>query len=294
MIRFAAALLITLAGSGFAQEPQQDSNTYLLGGPRVAQTNVTGLTSTFTTQNQNDGAMRNRAAAGLFRRVLAELQTSDDPQVRLSAEQQQEIRRLLESFQKRTADFERAHAAELRQLRAQIRRERSAKTDRPAREPALRDSSPASTGEPMMSDISRAEARMAELISSKPNPLELEKPVRALLNERQLAYLDERIEALSSQIFEERAMERFRRDAARQLGQAEPGQINLNRLPERLRARIEALAPEEREAALERVRRFLAERAETDRISDRRRNRTIRKPPPSLDSVNVPKPGIDD
>ncbi|GAB4385242.1 MAG: hypothetical protein Kow0022_10420 [Phycisphaerales bacterium] len=302
MIRKATLMLIALAGYALAQQPAQNANELLLAGPRVAESNMTGLTSNFIEDEGNDRArMLARGSAALLRQILPELRAVDDPQLRLTAEQDAAISRLLQDFQARNAAFERQHARELRQLRQLVA---SRQTDRrtperasPPAQPTDRDTMvPAQ--EPMLPEMDarreEAQQRLAELNAERPNPADLEKPIRAVLSERQRTYLDQRIEEIARERFEQRAIEQARKDVAKQFAKQQasrPATDRLTeRLPERLRQRIESLPPEQRAAALERLRKMAEQRTPQRDARPARPSKTD-KPAPSMDQVQVPRPG---
>lgn len=291
MIRNAALILVVLAGCAFAQQSDQNTNITLLAGPCVAESNVTGLASTFVESEGNDRVrMMGRADGAVLRQILPEFRTADDPDLRLTAEQDAAIADVIQGFQVKAASFEREHARELRQLRQQIGDMRS---DRPATDRARPQAEPTpadSMAPEMMVQRNEAQTRLAELNAQRPNPADLEKPIRAILSERQREYLDQRIEALARERFEQRAMEQARKDVANQFAKQQPRQVSVDRLPERLRQRIESLPPEEQAAALERVREMYTQRGQ-QRDAAPRRNPNAEKPAPSMDRVTVPKPG---
>lgn len=302
MIRNATVVLIALAGYALAQQTVQNTNELLLAGPRVAESNMTGLTSSFIEDEGDDRARTlARGNAALLRQILPELRAVDDPQLRLTAGQDTAISRLLQDFQARNAAFERQHARELRQLR-QLAANRQ--TDRrtperadPRAQPTDQDTmtpAPEAMQPEMVARREEAQERLAELNAERPNPADLEKPIRALLSERQRAYLDQRIEEIARERFEQRAIEQARKDAAKQFAKQQPRQPATDRLterlPERLRQRIESLPPEQRAAALERLRK-MAEQRTPQRDARPARPSRADKPAPSMDQVQVPKPG---
>ncbi|KAA0217293.1 MAG: hypothetical protein DYG94_01335 [Leptolyngbya sp. PLA3] len=273
-------LLAMLTGTALAQESA--SQPPLLAGPSVAETNITALTSNFV-EPQNP---RQRLGAGpdarILREFIAEWRESGDPALRLTPDQQQEIGSIARDFQMRMAEFERTYARELRRLRAQEGQTGPRSTPQSTPEPK-RDE-PAMT--PMQERTPDTAARIAELEALRPNPADLEKRVRAVLNEPQRAALDARIEAALKERSEQRQMERIQKEVADQMARQAPTQINLDRLPPRVRQRIEALPPDERAVALEQLRERFA-----DRSGSRWAESTAEKPAPSMDAVNVPRPG---
>lgn len=277
-----AAIAVTLIVAGAAgAKPDRDPNN-LLAGPEVASSNVTGLASVYVDSESGDRmAMASRLGVVAIRQVIEELRTAEDAELRLAAEQIQQIEALTEDLQTRTRAFEREHGRELRRLRQ-------------AREPQVRrmdQQSPQPQAIAPMTDdqaMTDTDARLRELEAMRPSPLELEKPIRAQLTERQVRFLDERIDQMAAERYEQRQMESLRRQAADSFAKQRPQSTDLNRLPERLRKRIEALPEEERAGALERVRNMYAQR----RANEAAPARAIDPhPAPGMDRVKVPDPG---
>lgn len=278
-------LLGILAGSALAQSQGDQPQPALLAGPSVAETNITALNSSFVvTENQ-----RQRLAGGLDARLLrlfiAELRDSDDSELQLTPEQEQEIASVARDYQAKVNAFERTHARELRRLRARGQQPERSGTPTPA--PESMNDEPTMMPKPMMTPDTSA--RIAELEALRPDSAELQKRFRAVLSERQREALDERIEAAIRERIEQRQMEQIRKEVADQMARRAPAQVNLDRLPPRVRQRIEALPPEERAAALERLRQQYTDRGGLRRNAGEETPNI--KTAPSMDEVEVPRPG---
>lgn len=162
-------------------------------------------------------------------------------------------------------------------------------TDRPVPNQPRTDAPPA---RPAAS--SPAAQRMQEIMALRPKAEDLERPIRALLTEPQLAWLDEKIAAVAEQQFEQRAMERYRRLAAQQIeAQGQRLDQAIAKLPPRMKSYIESLPEEDRIAALEKMR----ERRQNANPPDRRRGSDRAAPtskaPPSIDEIDIPDPSGD-
>lgn len=274
-------LLAALTGTAAAQAPAGEPQPALLAGPSVAETNITTLNSSFVEPENQRQRLAGGVDARILRPFIAELRESNDPALRLTPEQQVEINMIVRDYQTRMTEFEQ-NAREWRRLRGQ--EAQPTRRDRPGQvaEP-MRDERPMSP-EPMMAPDSAA--RSAELEALRPDPAELQKQFRAVLNEPQRRVLDERIEAALKERSEQRQMEQIRKEVAAQMARQTPARVNLERLPPRIRERIERLPPEERAAALERLR---AQSANRDALS--RPDPAGEKPAPSMDDVDIPRPG---
>ncbi|MCL4221274.1 MAG: hypothetical protein KJZ65_07880 [Phycisphaerales bacterium] len=275
-------LLAALAGAAPAQAPAAESQAALLAGPRVAETNVTAPNSTFV-QPENQ---RQRLGAGVDPRVLrqfiAELRESNDPNLRLTSEQDAEIGEIARDYQARASAFERRGPGVARRLGGQG--DQPADRGQPDRvADPMKDEQPTNPGQV----ISKPSATLiAGLEGGRPDSTELQKRLRAVLNQAQRQALDQRMEAVAKERLEQRQMEQIRKEVAAQMARQTPTQINLDRLPPRIRQRIESLPPEERAVAVER---FLAQFAKREGAG--RPSPETEKPAPSMDHVKVPRPG---
>lgn len=275
----AAAVIVLAAGFAGAQTGQVPND--LLAGPVVAESNVTGVASVYVESASGERmAMASRLGIVAIRQVVEELRTTEDAELRLTDEQNRQLEALAEDFAARTRAFQREHGPELRRLR-QAGEAQKRRTDRQRPDA---EALAAMTGDPM----GDADARVRELEALRPSPADMEKPIRALLTERQVRFLDERIEQMAAERYEQRQMQSLREQAARQLSKQKPRAIDLDRLPERVRKRIEALPEAERAAALERVRAMYAQRRGSEAAPARSGEA---HPPPGMDRVQVPPPG---
>lgn len=274
------ALLVTLAGSAAAQSPAEEPQPALLAGPSVAETNITAPNSNFVQPENQRRRLAGAMDAPLLREFLAELRESADPNLHLTPEQQQEIAAITRDHQARMNEFERSHARELRLLRGQA--DQAGPRARPGQPGARQTPDESAAMGEMNAD---AFTRLAELEHIRPDPADLHKRMRAVLNEHQREALDQRIEATLRERIEQRQMEQIRKEVADQMARQTPAQINLDRLPPRMRQRIEALTPEERAEALERLRQQFAARGA------QRQESPPEKPAPNMNQVAVPRPG---
>lgn len=136
---------------------------------------------------------------------------------------------------------------------------------------------------------SPARQRLQEILALRPKIEDLERPVRALLTEPQLAWLDDQITTLAQERFEQQAMERYRRQAANDIAaQNQRLEQAIENLPPRLKAYIESLPEDERIPALQEM------RQRRDNGTDRRRGgdgpAPTEKAPPTIDEIDIPDP----
>ena len=318
-------LSVTLiAGTALAgPEPKTADQPAVLQGPKVSTTNITGTSSTFSASKEADRSRMMGMDRGLFREALLSLREAPEA-IRPTSEQEAAIGKLMREFQQKERAFQVAHGRELRQLRAQLprpdrRKPDAAKSDvqpkqidarpndkkrQPATPPARKTDRKQLKDQPMvtdrpMSDENRIErqevarGQLEKIMAQRPNPADLEKPIRAILTVPQREYLDNQISIKVKERFEKRSMERYRREAQRQFDkQDERAKTMIDRLPPRVREYIESLPPEDRPAALEKLRerRDRANRANRSTDRDRPSRRPAGKKPPSVEDVVVPKP----
>ncbi len=321
------SLIVILAAglcSGLVPGPEGET---LLAGPRVAPTNVTSENSRFT--EPMSPLDRARSMIGANPRMLHALvqRFADGPEeVRLSDEQQAAINGHMREFMAAMRDFEQENRAEMARIRraagasaAQpmrgtdgammdqetqpMQRERlRERAQRPAQpreeamlEPRVRQGTP-------VEDPAALRMRMMELNAKGPQSADLERTIRAVLNDAQRAYLDDQIVKMTDERTSEMAMQRYREEAMAQFAQANErmarineGEMNLDNLPERIRERLAAMSPEDRQRAIENLRQRRTDRGEEPmmmrpNVTRAENPRPRPKVPPSMDQISVPKP----
>ncbi len=314
--------IILIAGTAVAggPEPKTADQPAVLQGPRVSTTNVTGTSSTFSASKETDRSRMMGIDRGMFREALLSLRKAP-MEIRPTPEQEAAIGKLMREFQQKDRAFQNKHGRELRQLRAQMhrtdrRQPDAAKTDKAPQRPSarptdkkrkadapperkadrntLRDQPKAMDETMSKEDRARHQAAVREqlqkIMAQRPNPADLEKPIRAILTVPQRKWLDEQISIKVKERFEKRSMDRYRRQAQRKFDKQDKraGKM-IERLPTRVREYLESLSPEDRPAALQKLR---ERRGQKDRVtdSDRPNRKRGSKKPPSVDDVDVPKP----
>lgn len=267
-------------------QPEPPENAPLLSGPTVADTNVTGLASTFSTASQNEPGRMMGADPALFRRALFAMRQAP-AELRPTTEQEAEIAKLLRAFHRSERAFRAKFGPELQRLRVALPGDHARNSTPPLGDPMMIDE-PAEPADPAAQGDLALRAR--EIMAQRPNPAQLEKPVRALLTEPQRTWLDDKIAQLAKERFEQNAMERYRREAGDRLDAMDDRlKQALANLPPRIRKRIEALPPEQQ--------------AETpQRLRDRRDGQGTRPSPhgpplpgadhlpPTVDEIDIPHP----
>lgn len=321
-------MLTVIVGTAFAAEPEptppspstEPAEVSLLAGPLVAPTNVTAATSSFSESEPGTTDRMMAGGARLFHQAILGLREAPEA-IRPTPTQQAAIAALVREFQQQEQQFQRTHGAEFRRLRTQLQgrtdrnqdpraasTDRNTASDRPrdraaGREPAhdemmtdesAMDRQTASQNADSPTDAqSTARARLADLLAKQPRFDALEKPIRALLNQEQRAWVDERMATKAQEMFEARNLESYRKRAAEQLAkQPERVGAQIDRLPDRAKRYLESLPESERPAALEKIRDRLMSARSSGRSTEQRTDRVKgQKAPPSIDKLNIPKPG---
>jgi len=303
--------------------PEPTDPAPLLSGPSVSETNVTGDSSTFSASTENPNLRMTGANPAIFRQAVLALRDAPD-EIRPTDEQQAQIAAVIRQHQQSERAFMAKYGRELRRLNASLRTDARPATDS-ARAPQANSRAepisdrpdarlevrarPASRGQtpraqdPMMDQpiTDRAPAstapdsaerqRLQEILAQRPSVEELERPVRALLTEPQLSWLDQKITTLAQERFEQLTLERYRRQAADQIkAQEQRLEQAIENLPPRMKAYIESLPEEERVEMLMEMR----QRRDRANGTDRRRGgdgpQPTAKRPPSVDELDIPDP----
>ncbi|MEZ6242466.1 MAG: hypothetical protein R3B57_05425 [Phycisphaerales bacterium] len=334
----AAALGVTTGGAALAQDSgAKTDEAPLLSGPKVEDTHAPGSDSRFGEGMEPSKEMERPIPLRWYEQELRALGAPDAPEdVRLTADQTTEIRKILDEHRQALRAFFREHREELMQLRRDAgapdvppmdgdapRRpgqdgtlrqrpgndaqkpapegERPRQGERPgqgqkpgagekpgqgakpgADRPGAGPGAPGATeGDKATQEAARR--KLAELRAKGPSDDVAIKKIWSVLNEAQHARIEQDIEALRAEMMRRREMEKLgERDAgngANGGAGAKPGE--LDRLPPGVRERLEKMTPEERERALERLRR----RREAGREGE---GGARPKAPPSIDDVDLP------
>lgn len=148
---------------------------------------------------------------------------------------------------------------------------------------------------------SDALTRLREIRDGAPRPGDAQERVWHVLTEPQQAFVRVRLDEFKARQFEQRQMERLRRErgdaAADAAAPARDPSLaadpELRGLPEVARRRLESLPPEQRAAAVERLKQRLRQRAQPSDGADAPVRRPA-KPPPPIKDIDVPPPDPDD
>lgn len=274
-----------LACSGVARaEPPAEP---LLAGPSANETTIPGEVRTFT------GAARGRYAEQaiphrVFLRAVGSLRAETAAEeVRLSAEQAEKIRAVEEEYRASMQAFLETNRDEIRAIRARLglRPELGRGEDairrgfEEMRRVAAQPRAQRPAGEMMDDDgmaIDAVRESMRVLAEKAPRQQDAHAKVWALLTEPQRA-------AATRELERARAEQR-ESEMGGMMGRP-IDVLNDPRVPEEMKQRISSMSPEDRERALARLRERLGASEPPRRAAD------PGKPPPTVDSVDVPKPG---
>ena len=243
-----------------------------LEGPKVADPAAPGTNRKFT---GGAGNARERARQTPMPAYVRAFRTLEGEKaaaaVRLTAEQSASIRTLNEEFGDSVQAYRTAHRAEIETLRNMLppqerrrvdgflregapRGERPAKQnskkDEPTRDSMKRDpmqSDPMSEGG-KPADAEAAKARLRELLEGAPSAADTQAKMWAVLSAEQKPVVEKELAR-----FKEEAAKRGGRPGAAG-GKGAGGEIDMSKLPPRMRERLEKMTPEEREAAIEQYR----------------------------------------
>jgi hypothetical protein len=319
--------VLTLASGALAQDkaaPPKDkaADQQILRGPKVTTERVPGVQDGFG-DDQGKGDRKSRPTPPLpheqFMTILHTLEATETPaDLRLTETQKDTIQGIDTAFKAEVRKYRDEHQDEMRQLlkeggpevreRLRARRPEGA-TDGQTR-PAADDTDkpmektgdkPAASQEPSPA----LREKFQEFRRNAPKPTDAETRMWHELTDPQQKFLTPRLEAARADVakqFEERAArrqveQRLKKKEGSADGQGQDGPPALDRLPPRLRERLEQMSPEERQKALERLRNmtpeqrreFIQKRLRDDGSPDAD-TPDQPKPAPGMDDVKVPKP----
>ncbi len=127
-----------------------------------------------------------------------------------------------------------------------------------------------------------ARRRLGELRAKGPADDAAIKRIWEVLDNAQRAHMDAHIESYRAEMMRRREMQKLGEKGGAGAAPAD-AETGMDRLPERVRQRLESLSPEERERALERL------RQRREQARDGGRDATRPKEAPSMDDVDLPE-----
>ncbi|MBS0190911.1 MAG: hypothetical protein U0573_03325 [Phycisphaerales bacterium] len=266
-----AAAMLLIAGTCLAQAPASEP---VLQGPKVKDGGVPGVRRPFGDGQSTDLKQRlaDRPLPQMeFMRALGALRDESTPEnLRLTDEQQKQIRAINQQFEQSMRDFREQHKGEFEEMRGQF-----GDRGRPPRRPGGPDGAPgepqAGKGQPGDGDQmmppppagegkpdGAARQKFEELRAQAPSPKDAQAKIFAVLTDAQKPLVQERLESIKKDMAERalspKAHEEVRRRLAKQNGEGGLRQFNPDNLPPKLKERFESMTPEEREQAIARFR----------------------------------------
>lgn len=297
-----AAVAVGAAMSGPAVAQAQETKTEeapLLSGPKVEDSHAPGSDTRFGEGMQAPQERERPVPLRVYEQELRRLGAPDAPDgVRLTDAQAEQVRTILAEHRGALRAYYLEHREEMLRLRREAgmtdtpapgvepRRPGAGGAPEPAGgrgtgpgDPAGRPGDKPAPADAMEGDDAARQAarrRLAELRAKGPAEDAAIRKIWGVLDEAQRAHVEARIEEYRAEMLRRREMEKLGEQGA----PAAPGE--LDRLPARVRERLEAMTPEERERALERMR----QRREADRGGG---GGARDKAPPSMDEVELPE-----
>jgi len=270
-----AGLALATSLPAMAQTPPKTDEP-VLSGPKVKEDGVPGEQRQFSPgRSKGKDMMGGEIPHRNFMRAVESLKTSEDMAVRLTTEQQSQIREINEGFVATTAEYRAEHRDEVRELltkltpedrrRAQEFLNRSGENRRP--ELDKRKNVPKKGGEDGSMEAKtdpktgeQARERMKELLAGAPNPADTHAKIHAVLTDAQKQAFKGELQKVREEMEARRKPEG--KDApkapAKDGKEAKDGKgpknidINDPRIPEKARERLKNMSPEEREEAIKR------------------------------------------
>ena len=257
-----------------AAEPSPSNQPAILAGPEVEQDRPARLEQGLTMEMASMTGQLRQLPQPEVRALLERLGSTEvDASLRLTPAQQDSLRRISREHNLAVRAHQEANAEEYARLRIEGGYQ--------AKQPLTRDQ--------ITPEIQAARAAFRELVAKGPTNADLQAQLFAALTEAQRAWLD----AEMAEILAERERASLEARYAEALAAdavtiddflSESGEVDLEKLPARLRNRIARLEPEQRLPALRRV----MERRAAPAPAERPRPERARKPVPDLSEVVVP------
>lgn len=272
-----AAALIVLSGTALA-EPPADKNSDrepALRGPAVRDGGVPGMRRHFGDEGNMQGRMANRMPPQAFVRALDAVRGDKvDEAVRLTPEQDEKIRGIMNDFRASMQKFQEEHKAEFEAMRPRRGDSQGPRPDGERREaggPEDRPAGPKPDGQ--------RRQQFEELMAQAPKPEDAQAAVFNVLTDAQKPLVQARLEEIKKDMAERRLEGPAREYAKRQIekggkggpkggakggpkgkGGPEGRQFNPDNLPPKLKEKLEGMTPEEKAEAIKQFREKMGKR----------------------------------
>lgn len=269
-MRTAKLVCMAVAVMAGAAMGQQDKP---LSGPTLKQDRPAGLGGQFAEGMPGDrkGPMTERIPMRLYAEAVDKLRGEQAPEgLRLSPDQEQQIRQIEANFRNTMQEYGRRAREEAASRRAAAKGQN---------EPAAPDN--------------QQQARLRELRRNAPNPTDSQVKIYALLTPAQQQFVDAEVAKSQAELEKRRTEEYMQRQLQKRKADpgAAPQPVPPPGAPEgrerfrRIVERLQQLPPEERERILRRLEEELDRR-----VGPRGPDGAAPKPPPKLEEVKVPPP----
>ncbi|HYE60891.1 MAG TPA: hypothetical protein VD997_02750 [Phycisphaerales bacterium] len=230
----AAGLAVSVGWSAFAQSKEQPaSDEPVLKGPTVKEEGVAGEQRQFA-----PGRARGKEMMGgeiphrLFMRAVESLRNSDDMDLRLTPEQQSQIRRINEAFTSSMGKYREDHREEVRELLGMLTPEdrrrameflarqgenRRPQLDQRKNSVTKKDGQKSGSMEEQTDPRKAEEARerIKELLAGAPTPADTHAKIHALLTDPQKQAFKDQLQKLRDEMSAQREMDQRKKDGVK-------------------------------------------------------------------------------
>lgn len=265
------AALVLISGTALAEPPADKNNEPALRGPAVRDGGVPGMRRHFGDEGNMQGRMANRMPPHAFVRALEVLRGDKaDEAVRLTPEQDQKIRAIMDDFRASMQKFHEEHKAEFEAIRPRRGDSQGPRPDGERRQAGGPEDRPAGPNP----DGQRRQ-QFQELMAKAPKPEDAQAAVFNVLTDAQKPLVQARLEVIKKDMAERRLEGPAREFAKRQIerggkggpkGGRGPGRPGMEKLLEKLtpeqKAELEAMTPEERRDLFRKLREQAIEKGE--------------------------------
>lgn len=274
-----AAALIVLSGTALAEPPANTDQEPALRGPAVRDGGVPGMRRHFGEGGDMKERMGGRIPPQAFVRALDAVRGDNvDANLRLTPEQDQKIRGIMDNFRDSMQKFHEEHKAEFQAMRP--KRGEGPRGPRgdgapEAQRDAQPDAKPQANAEPKPDGQRRQQ--FEELMAQAPKPEDAQAAVFNILTDAQKPLVQARLEEIKKDMAERRLEGPARDFAKRQIekggkggpkgkggpqgnGGPEGRQFNPDNLPPKLKEKLDSMTPEEKAEAIKQFREHMAER----------------------------------
>lgn len=318
----AAAVLTMIAGASWAQTDQSAPQpTPPLSGPKVTEKKIPGVHESFGDAGKSPAGRKDARSIPpeVIKRALGALDRDDTPAAaRLTDDQRTRIDALVADFKASVESYKQAHKAEMEQARRVLGRD-GAEPGRPKAKgesgphpkppapptPASGDQLAKPGDDPMQphdgdsKEVAAARATLADLRNNAPNSLDLQTRVWNVLTDQQHAIVQAEVEKFIKSREEVQAREYVHKRLNKKGGPGDSkgpalkadGSVDLDTLPPKMKERLDAMTPAEREKALDKLRERIKNGEPLDgKAKKQAPAKGADKPAPPMTDVPVPAP----